>query len=484
MRVLHVAAELHPYVKIGGLADVVAALPRALAHTGIDVRLVLPAYPALREAVAKPRRIAGFGPAFGAATVDILQGRLESGLPVYLVDAPLLYRRAGNPYVDPSGRDWPDNPRRFALLGWAAAHLALGDLDRNWQADVLHAHDWHAGLSMAYRREHPLALPRTVFTVHNLAFVGPFPRDELATLLLPAASFAPDGLEFFGEGSFMKAGLAYAHALTTVSPTYAREIQTMAFGRGFEGLLQHRAADLHGILNGIDTDVWNPATDPEVAARYDAGTLAGKRACKAALQREFGLPVDESVLLLGVVSRLSHQKGVDLLADAIPDFAADVQLVLLGSGDAQLEARLRALEAAFPSAIAVRIGYDEALSHRLIAGADVITVPSRYEPCGLTQLYGLRYGTLPLVRRVGGLADTVVDADETALAQARATGFVFDAASGAALAQAVRRARALHADLPRWSATVRRAMSQDFSWDESARAYRHLYQGLLSHDAG
>jgi len=484
MRVLHVAAELHPYVKIGGLADVVAALPRALAHTGIDVRLVLPAYPALREAVAKPRRIAGFGPAFGAATVDILQGRLESGLPVYLVDAPLLYRRAGNPYVDPSGRDWPDNPRRFALLGWAAAHLALGDLDRNWQADVLHAHDWHAGLSMAYRREHPLALPRTVFTVHNLAFVGPFPRDELATLLLPAASFAPDGLEFFGEGSFMKAGLAYAHALTTVSPTYASEIQTMAFGCGFEGLLQHRAADLHGILNGVDTDVWNPATDPEIAVRYDAGTLAGKRACKAALQREFGLPVDESVLLLGVVSRLSHQKGMDLLADAIPDFAADVQLVLLGSGDAPLEARLRALGAAFPSAIAVRIGYDEALSHRLIAGADVIAVPSRYEPCGLTQLYGLRYGTLPLVRRVGGLADTVVDADETALAQARATGFVFDAASGAALAQAVRRARGLHADPPRWSATVQRAMRQDFSWDESARAYRHLYQELLSQAAG
>jgi starch synthase len=484
MRVLHAAAELYPYVKTGGLGDVLGALPQALARSGLDVRLVLPAYRALREAVPKARKITSLGPAFGAATIDILEGRLDSTVPVYLVDAPLLYERAGNPYVAPNGRDWPDNPQRFGLLGWAAAHLALGDLDRTWRADVLHAHDWHAGLAAAYRRQHPLARPRTVFTIHNLAYVGAFRRDQLGALLLPADSFAPQGLEYYGQGSFMKAGLVYSDALTTVSPTYAREIQTAEFGCGFEGLLAHRADVLHGILNGIDTEVWNPATDPHLAVGYDErsvlDTAAGKPAKKAALQRELGLPVDDRPLLIGVVSRLSHQKGMDLLAEAIPTLAADMQFAVLASGEAALEARLREEAAHFAQSVAVRITYSEALAHRIIAGADIIAVPSRYEPCGLTQLYGLRYGTLPLVRRVGGLADTVVDTNEKTIAQGTNTGFVFDADSSAALADATRRAQKLRADAANWAATIRHAMREDFSWDKAARQYRGLYESLLS----
>ncbi|HEU0203315.1 MAG TPA: glycogen synthase GlgA [Burkholderiaceae bacterium] len=483
MRVLHAAAEIFPYAKTGGLGDVLGALPKALAHTGIDVRLVLPAYPALREAVPKARKVASIGPSFGAATINILKGTLDGDLPVYLVDAPLLYERDGTPYLAPNGRDWPDNPRRFGLLSWAAAHLALGDLDRTWRADVLHAHDWHAGLAAAYRRQQPLALPRTVFTIHNLAFLGPFARSELGALMLPADTFAPDGLEFFGQGSFMKAGIFYSDALTTVSPTYAREIQTAEFGCRFEGLLRHRADVLHGILNGIDTEIWNPATDPHLPAHYDERSAldprAGKPSCKTALQQELGLPADEKRLLIGVVSRLSPQKGIDLLAAAIPRLAADMQFAVLASGDAKLEARLEELVQQFPQAVAVRIAYSEALAHRIIAGADIIAVPSRYEPCGLTQLYGLRYGTLPLVRRVGGLADTVVDTNEKTLAAGTNTGFAFDADSPAALAEAALHAHRLRADAARWTATVQRAMRQDFSWDKAARQYRELYEALL-----
>ncbi len=480
MKVLQVAAEIFPWVKTGGLGDVAAALPAALARAGVDVRLLLPGYPPLLDALRDSRVAARLGSAFGAATVELRRGRLPAlDLPVYLIDAPYLYDRPGNPYLTPERDDWPDNPRRFGLLGWAAAHLGCGDIDRGWRADVVHAHDWHAGLACAHLALHPGRRPASVFTIHNLAFVGEFDGLQLADLQLPRSTFAPEGLEFHGKGSFMKAGLYYADQLTTVSPTYAHEIQTSAFGCGFEGLLMRRAPVLAGILNGVDNGVWNPATDPHLEARYDSADLGGKALVKAALQRSLGLRVDAQAMLVGVVTRLAYQKGVDLLLQSMRTLAGEgVQLALLGSGDPQIERDLAQLAGRLPEAVAVSFGYDDALSHRIIAGADVVAVPSRYEPCGLTQLYGLRYGSLPVVHSVGGLADTVVDASEANLQADRATGFVFVNATEASLRAALQRAQHLHADSPRWQQLMRRAMAQDFSWDEAAARYVELYRGV------
>lgn len=479
LRVVQVGAEIFPHVKTGGLGDVMAALPPALARLDVDVRLLLPGYPSLLEALESRRRIASIGPAFGAATIDVLRGELPGGQRAYLLDAPLLYARSGNPYVGPDGLDWPDNPRRFGLLGWAAAHLALGDLDRGWHAEVLHGHDWHAGLAFAYLAQQPADRPASLFTVHNLAFAGPFDPAQLPELLLPARVYGTDGVEFFGSGSFMKAGLFYADRLNTVSPTYAMEIQDAEFGCRFDGLLRRRAAQLSGIVNGIDVDVWDPAHDVHLQHHFDIAAPGGKAQCKAQLQRAFSLRPDPGALLIGVVSRLTQQKGIDLLAAAAPALvAAGLQIVALGSGDAALEHELSALAQAHPQAIAMTIGYDEALAHRIVAGADVIAVPSRYEPCGLTQLYGLRYGSLPVVRRVGGLVDTVVDASDDAAIDQHATGFAFDAATSTALAAALHRAAQLHRDPPRWQQMVQRAMRQDFSWDASARQYLQLYAQL------
>lgn len=485
LRVLHVAAEVYPWIKTGGLGDVIAALPPALARAGADVRLLLPGYPALLAAVAPTRVVASLGAAFGAATVDLRSGRLPgSELPVYLIDAPYLYDRPGNPYVGPDGAEWPDNARRFGLLGWVGAHLGCGDIDRGWRADIVHAHDWHGGLACAYLGLHAGPRPATVFTVHNLAFVGEFDPALLTELLLPPGAFAPEGLEFHGRGSFMKAGLHYADQITTVSPTYAREIQTAAFGCGFEGLLTRRAATLAGILNGVDDAVWNPATDPLLDAHFDAADLSGKARVKAALQKQLGLRVDPKALLVGLVSRLAYQKGIDLLLQAMPALAdTGVQLALLGSGEALLERGLAQLAAEKPGAVAVAFGYDERLAHRIIAGADVVAVPSRYEPCGLTQLYGLRYGAPPVVHAVGGLADTVVDATESNLRADAATGFRFDAATAAALGEALQRAQRLFGDAPRWRQLMRRAMAQDFSWNEVAQRYLDLYRRVAERAA-
>jgi len=478
LRVLQVAAEIFPWVKTGGLGDVIAALPPALARAGADVRLLLPGYPPLLDALQDWRVTAQLGSAFGAATVELRCGRLPGlDLPVYLIDAPYLYDRPGNPYLTPERADWPDNPRRFGLLGWLAAHLGCGDVDRRWHADIVHAHDWHAGLACAHLALHPGPRPASVFTVHNLAFVGELEPLQLAELQLPRSTFAPEGLEFHGKGSFMKAGLYYADQLTTVSPTYAHEIQTSAFGCGFEGLLMRRAPVLAGILNGVDNAVWNPASDPHLEARYDGGSLGGKSQVKAALQRSLGLRADPRALLVGMVTRLAYQKGVDLLVQSMRRLAGGrVQLALLGSGDPQIERDLARLAGELPDAVSVSFGSDDALSHRIIAGADVVAVPSRYEPCGLTQLYGLRYGTLPIVHSVGGLADTVVDASETNLQADRATGFVFVNATEAALHAALHRAHRLHADPPRWQQLMRRGMAQDFSWDEAAARYLDLFR--------
>ncbi len=481
MKVLHVAAEVFPLIKTGGLADVAGALPPALAQRGVDVRLILPGLPAISDAVLHQKKVCEIGPAFGAGRVTLRLGTMPyTHLPVYVVDSPYLYRRGGSPYQSSNGQEWLDNLQRFAALGWAAAHVAAGDLDPDWTPDVMHAHDWHAAMSCAYVASHPATAAGSVYTVHNLAYQGLFAQADFPLLGLPARFMTPQALEFHGHLSFMKAGLQFADRITTVSPTYAHEIATHEFGNGLDGVIRSRVADVSGILNGVDGEVWNPETDPALATRYTADDMAGKAACKAALQAELGLAADPSALLLGVVSRLTPQKGLDLVIAAVPGLLRrGVQLAIQGSGDPSLEAAFRAAAQAHPDRVAVRIGYDEGFAHKLVAGCDVMLVPSRFEPCGLTQLYALRYGTLPLVRRTGGLADTVVHAGDDALQHDRATGFSFDAATPAALEGAVDRALQVHSQPVLWRQVMRRAMAQDFSWGGAALAYTRLYEDVI-----
>ena len=481
MKVLHIGAEIFPLVKTGGLADVLGALPQALIEAGADVRLLLPGLPAIADAVLHQKVVCEIGPCFGAARVTLRLGQMPySKVPVYVADAPYRYRRAGSPYQASDGSEWGDNVQRFALLGWIGAQLAAGELDRAWTPEVLHAHDWHAAMSCAYVAAHPPTRVATVFTVHNLAYQGLFPSGDFALLGLPSRFMASSGLEYHQQLSFMKAGLKFAQRVTTVSPTYAAEIATHEFGFGLDGVIRGRGADVSGVLNGVDGKVWDPATDSGLPQVYSARELQGKARCKQALQAELGLAARADAPLFGVVSRLTSQKGLDLVLGALPSLVRrGGQLALQGSGDAALEAAFVAAAQAHPEAVAVRIGYDEAFAHRLIAGADAILVPSRFEPCGLTQLYGLRYGSLPVVRRTGGLADTVVDASDHAIAADRATGFSFDAATPAALDGAIQRAIAAYADAPRWRRLMLRAMAQDFSWRGAAQKYMALYQGLL-----
>ena len=480
MRLLQVAAEVFPLVKTGGLADVMGALPQALAAQGHEVRLLLPGLPAIADAVLHQRPVCSLGAIFGAGRVDLRLGQLPySHLPVYVVDAPYLFRRRGSPYQDSRGVEWPDNVQRFGLLGWVAAHLAAGELDPTWMPEVMHAHDWHAAMACAYVAANPAVEASTVFTVHNLAYQGLFPAGDFHLLGLPARMMHATGLEFHHQLSFMKGGLKFADRVTTVSPTYAQEIGTPEHGAGLHGVIQGRAATVSGILNGVDGEVWNPASDPALPHRYSADDLAGKALCKRALQRRMGLAEDDEPMLMAVVSRLSGQKGLDLLLEALPSLLGrGVQLALLGTGEPALEAAFRQMAASRPLQVAVHIGYDEAWAHQMIGAADVVLVPSRFEPCGLTQLYGLRYGTLPIVRRVGGLADTVVDAHEATLADDTATGFAFDAATPAALDDAVRRAQALRGRADVWRRVMRRAMAQEFSWSAAATQYTRLYGAL------
>ncbi|HJW10505.1 MAG TPA: glycogen synthase GlgA [Albitalea sp.] len=481
MRVMHVAAEIFPLVKTGGLADVVGALPQALISHGADVRLLLPGLPAIADAVLDQQTVCEFGPAFGAARVALRLGRMpDSEVPAYVVDAPYLFRRAGSPYQDSDGNEWPDNAQRFGLLGWVAAHIAAGELDPLWVPDVLHAHDWHAAMACAYVSAHPPTPAATVFTVHNLAFQGLFPQGDFHLLGLPSRFMDSQGLEFHSQVSFMKAGLKFSDSITTVSPTYAAEIATHEFGCGLDGVIRGRAGAVTGILNGVDGVVWNPQTDPGLTARYGTSDLAGKAACKRAVQEELGLQANASAPLFAVVSRLTSQKGVDLVLAAVPGLLArGAQLAVQGSGDPVLEAAFTMAAQANPGRVAVRLGYDEAWAHRLIGGADAMLVPSRFEPCGLTQLYALRYGTLPVVRRVGGLADTVVDASEDAVRRDVATGFVFEGATPSALQAAIDRAAGLFKQPALWTQLMKRAMAQDFSWDGSAREYGRLYAKLV-----
>jgi starch synthase len=480
MRVLHVASELFPLVKTGGLGDVAAALPSALRALGIDARLVLPGLPAILAGLEHQRMIARLGPAFGAKAVIVRYGRVpKSGVPAYAIDAPELYDRPGNPYLGPDGRDWPDNHRRFALLSQVAARFADGAIDPSFRPDIAHGHDWHAGLMPAYLAARGGFRPASVMTIHNLAFQGLFAAATFAELHLPESFFAPEGVEFWGRVSFLKAGLFFADRLTTVSPTYAREIQTATDGFGLDVLLRARAGSLVGILNGVDRQAWDPAHDPMLARPYDADDIAAKATAKLALQSELGLAIEPRAPLIGMVSRLTAQKGIDLAVGALPHlFERGGQVALLGSGESAIEEALRDLAARFKGRLALILGYDEDLAHRIVGGADMMLVPSRFEPCGLTQLHALRYGAVPIVRRVGGLADTVVDADAANLADGSATGIVFDEASIAALTAALDRALALHGDEAAWSRLMRRGMTSDFGWEASAAVYARLYREL------
>jgi starch synthase len=485
MRVLQVSAELFPFLKTGGLADVAGALPPALATVGQDVRVLLPGFPAifagLRDAVAVAAMDAPWG-----ERVVLLRGHLAADaagtadrLPAYVIEAPALYDRPGNPYEDAGRRPYGDNHRRFALLGWVAAEIARG-VDAAWAPEVVHAHDWHAGLApayMAFAERRGGTRAASVFTVHNLAYQGLFQAQDFAGLGLPEAAFQVEGAEFHGQLSFMKAGLHFADRLTTVSPTYAREIQTPEQGCGLDGLLRRRAGVLDGILNGVDGKVWNPGTDVLLPHPYDVRRPGGKALCKASLQQDLGLASEPDAPLFVMVGRLASQKGLQLVLDGLDAIVAQGgQLALLGSGEGRLEDAFRERAAAAPQSVSATIGYDERFAHRLFGAGDVTLVPSLYEPCGLTQMYGLRYGSLPLVRRVGGLADTVVDCSLENIADGSASGFVFDDFDAPAFARAVRRAVALYRRPADWRRVRAAAMRQSADWQAAALKYAAVYE--------
>ncbi|MEO8037481.1 MAG: glycogen synthase GlgA [Betaproteobacteria bacterium] len=479
MKVLFVTSEAVPLVKTGGLADVSGALPIALRQQGIDVRVMLPGYGAVLGWVdGSARMVAELAlPAFPPAR--LLEAELPSGVPLLVLDCPELYAREGGPYQQATGSDWPDNDIRFGLLSRAAALLAHESSPLTWRPDVLHCNDWQTALAPTYLAFMPGARARTLMTIHNLAYQGIFPTTAVPRVGLPWESFKVDGVEFYGNLSFLKGGLFYADRLNTVSPTYAREIQHEPLGFGLQGLLAWRTKDLSGILNGIDTDAWNPATDPLIPRRYRSATLGRKIDNKRALQERVRLEPSASTPLVGVVSRFTYQKGLDLLlAAAERMLKLPVQLVVLGSGDAPLESSFLELAALHPGKIAVQVGFDEALSHLIEAGADAFLMPSRYEPSGLNQMYSQRYGTPVIARATGGLVDSVVDCTPETRADGTCTGFLFAEPTPDALYAAVERAVATYHDRRVWRQLQRHGMDRDYSWDASARGYAALYEAV------
>jgi starch synthase len=480
IHVLSVASELYPLIKTGGLADVAGALPAALRPQGVRMVTLVPGYPAVLAALEGATPVARIDALMGAPAT-LLGGRAH-GLDLLAIDAPHLYDRPGNPYLDAHGRDWPDNAQRFAALAQVAARIG-GGLIAKYQPALIHVHDWQAALVPAYLHYGGPAGPPVVLTIHNLAFQGRFPPALLGAIGLPDAAFTLDGVEYYGEIGFLKAGILFADAITTVSPTYAAEIATDAGGMGLGGLLAGRADDLVGILNGIDTDVWDPARDALLPHRYSAARPEDRSANKAALQVAFGLDAAPDAPLFGVVSRLSEQKGLDLLLGALPELvAAGGQVALIGTGDAWLEDGFRAAAGRHPGRVGCLIAYDEARAHLLQAGCDALLVPSRFEPCGLTQLCALRYGAIPVVARTGGLADSVVDANEAALRAGVATGLVFSPIDRAGFAAALRRTIAAYRDPPMWKAMLRNGMRADVSWARSAQRYADLYRQLIDRE--
>jgi starch synthase len=485
MKVLFVSSEVAPIIKTGGLADVSAALPVALRELGADIRILVPGYPQVLQALPKLQLSFDLDKFSGSILKSfpasrLLRTKLSSGVPIYVLDCPELFQRGGGPYLDEQGLDWADNAQRFGLFSCVAALLGSADSPISWKPNIVHCNDWQSGLTPVYL-QYMRKPARTVMTIHNLAFQGNFPQETVPEMGLPWECYKPEGVEFYGKLSFLKAGLYYADHITTVSPTYAKEIQTESLGFGMQGLLAHRSNNLSGILNGIDTVEWDPATDRYLAQTYDEKSLSRKAANKQELQQRLNLKLDAKIPLFGLVSRFAHQKGLDVvLAAAEEIIKLPAQLVIVGSGDAEMQRIALALMHRHPGKIAVYVGFDESLAHQVEAGADIFLMPSRFEPCGLNQLYSQRYATPPLVHATGGLVDTVIDCNDESFANGSASGFVFSKMTEASFLMTISRAVNVYKEPKRWKALQLNCMRKDFSWRVSASAYFDIYSKLIA----
>ncbi|MES2636947.1 MAG: glycogen synthase GlgA [Pseudomonadota bacterium] len=483
LRVLFATSEAYPLIKTGGLADVSGALPKAISQLSTfdgDVKLVMPAYSAVLAKLKNIQTVAEIN-VLGQACSIIIGKMPDSNLDVIAIKNAALFERAGGPYSDENGKDWLDNPLRFGVLSRVASLLCSAKSPLpNWQPDLIQCNDWQTGLTPAYMKLVDDSSTKSIFSIHNLAFQGIFSATWLEQLELPAAHFQMNGFEYFDQISFLKAGLFYADQLSTVSPTYAQEIQTEVFGFGFQGLLQTRSSDLTGILNGIDTQEWNPATDVHLPKHYSNHRITGKLSVKKSLQQQLGLQIDANAPLLGVVSRLTHQKGLDLLPSIMPQLIKQgCQFAILGSGDKTLEANFTDLAERFPEQVSMNIGYHEHLSHNIMAGSDTFVMPSRFEPCGLNQLYGLAYGTPPIVTPTGGLADSITDANEATFKDNTATGFTLKSVSSASLLVTIQRALEIWKSKTDWRKIQKNGMNREVSWEFSAQQYLDLYEKTL-----
>jgi len=475
-KILFVTSEAHPLIKTGGLADISGSLPNALAGLGVDVRLIMPNYQAIKttEEIYYKSTVR-----VNNTDANILETYLpDTQVPVWLVDCPVFFGFPGNPYVDEKGNAWPDSAERFALFCRVAVEVAMNRGYLDWTPDIVHCNDWQSALVPALLSLEA-SRPATVFTIHNMAYQGLFPKASVDLLNLPRQLWSPAGIEFNGMLSFIKGGLAYADRITTVSPTYAEEIQTAAYGYGLEGLLSYRKEVLTGIINGIDANQWNPETDTAISERYTILTLPKKQLNKTALQIKHALPVDDTLPVFVLISRLVEQKGIDMILDCLPEMLTlPLQFILLGKGESRFEEQLTTIAGMNPDKIAITLGYDEALAHQLEAGADIFLMPSRFEPCGLNQLYSQRYGTVPIVRKTGGLADTVIDVLPETLNNKTATGFVFNQAASGSLMEAIKRALIVYSQPKTWKQLQINGMQKDYSWNSSAKEYMALYEQL------
>ncbi|MCB2154013.1 glycogen synthase GlgA [bacterium] len=488
MKILFVSSEVSPFAKTGGLADVVGALPQYLARRGHDVRVVMPLYKSIdtyahRLIPLLPEIIVDWG-------TDRISGEVmrcshpssPADVPMYFIAQELLFDRDG--LYGEAGQDYFDNDRRFAFFNFATLWMLKG---LNWSPDVIHLNDWQAGMVAALLKHHPIISEddfyrriRTVFTIHNMAYQGLFHHDMMPRMNLPWYIYNPDGIEFHNQVSTLKAGIVFSDRITTVSPTYAKEIQTEEHGAGMDGVLRLRARELDGILNGIDDDVWNPETDALIPANYSADDTSGKAKCRKALLKQFGIKDKAGAPVIGMISRLVDQKGFDIVAKAMPEIlATGARIVLLGTGEAKHEEFFRSLAARNPGQVGVAIEYNEKTAHLIEAGSDCFLMPSYFEPSGLNQLYSMRYGTIPIVRGVGGLKDSIEHANKKTITAGKATGFVFERYTAGALQQMVKRAVQCYQDQKLWQKLVKDAMTKDFTWDRSAKEYEKVYKKTM-----